>query len=251
MLRIPVVRLPLLRVPLCSSGHPAGHPARPFSTGFAALKKAKKGGKQDAKSHHQEAAAQETQEEDPSAVLKPLEASLKESIEVFKKRVNETKQGTANANIFDKLEVPVAHKEVYPFTSVAQTSLKGRNLIITVFDPNNVKHVVSSVLGSGLNMNPQQVPNFPQQLKVALPPPTAETRSEILAALKRDFEHFKQSPSKHSLGSARQHALKQLKGFEKKNDKVKKVLQDVEKIYKKYLDELQTQFKAAEKSVSN
>jgi ribosome recycling factor len=219
--------------------------ARLFSSGILAFKKAKKGGKLDAKQTEEP-----TTEEDPTAVIPQLEQSFKESIDQFKKKTNETKQGNSNSKIFDQLEVPVNHKETSPFTSVAQTSLKGRNLIITVFDPNNVKHVVSSVLSSGLNMNPQTVPNFPQQLKVALPPPTAETRKEIAAALKKDFEHFKQSPSKHSLSSARANALKELKAFEK-NDKVKKVSQDVEKLHKKYVEELQKQFKTAEKSVLN
>lgn len=230
-----VLRIRALRVPLS---------ARPFSTSTPTLKKAKKD-KDHGKKGKEE--PETTVEEDPSSVLTPLEAACKEAIELFKKKTAETKQGNANPTIFDQLKVEI-HKENQPFTSIAQTSLKGRNLLITVFDPNNVKHIVSSVLASGMNMNPQAVPNFPQQLKVSLPPPTAETRKEIAAALKKDFDHFKHGTTKHSLSAARGHALKQLKEFQK-NDQVKKLAQDVEKVHKKWVDELTKQYKQAEKSV--
>jgi len=118
-----------------------------------------------------------------------------------------------------------------------------------VFDPNNTKNVVSSVLASGLNMNPETVPNFPQQLKVPLPPPTAETRQQIARNIKDEFDALKNSHDKFSLATARASAMKELKAFQKTDDAVKKVTQEVEKLHKKYGDELQTQFKAAEKAV--
>ncbi|ONH69151.1 Ribosome-recycling factor, mitochondrial [Cyberlindnera fabianii] len=222
---------------------------RCFSAHPALQKKASK----PAKSKHvnKKAAAVDEEplaEEDPSKVLKELEKQMSDSLEQFKKRLAETKQGAANPSVFDNLDVPVGHGETQPYVAVAQTAIKGRNLIITVFDPANVKHVVSAVLASGLNMNPQEVPNFPQQLKVPLPAPTAEHRKEIAKELKKDFEHFKQSPSKHSLSSARAVALKDLKSYVK-NDTVKKAEKEVEKLHKKFLDELQKQLKAAEKSV--
>ena len=197
------------------------------------------------------AAAKEQDEdvsvEDPSHVLPNLEAKYKECLEQHKKKISETKLGAANPKLFDKLEVEI-NKKPQIFTSLAQTALKGRNLIITVFDPSNTKHVVSTVLASGMNMNPETVPNFPQQLKVPLPPPTAESRQEIAKQLKVDFEKFKNSNDKHSLSFARASAMKELKKFEK-TDVIKKTLADVEKLHKKYSEELQTQYKAAEKSV--
>lgn len=92
--------------------------------------------------------------EDPSHVLPNFEAKLKESLEHHKKSITETKLGANNPTIFDKISVDTG-KGRQIFTSVAQTAMKGRNLIITVFDPNNTKHVVSAILGSGLNINPE------------------------------------------------------------------------------------------------
>lgn len=222
--------------------------ARPLSYTFALYKqKNKKSGGSKGKDRGAVKEDTDLAVEDPSHVLPNLEAKYKECLEQHRKKVTETKLGAANPKVFDKLEVEI-NKKPQIFTSLAQTALKGRNLIITVFDPNNSKHIVSSVLGSGLNMNPETVPNFPQQLKVPLPPPTAESRQEIAKQLKADFEKFKNSSDKHSLSTARASAMKELKTFEK-TDTIKKISNDVEKLHKKYADELQTQFKAAEKSV--
>ncbi|CCH44129.1 hypothetical protein BN7_3687 [Wickerhamomyces ciferrii] len=230
----------------------AGVSVRPLSSTSILYKpKAKKGGKADkggkgknAKSEEEEEVVEEA---DPTIVLGKLEAKFKESLEHHKKRIAETKLGAANPKIFDNIQVEI-NKKPHIFTSLAQTALKGRNLIITVFDPNHSKNIVSSVLGSGLNMNPETVPNFPQQLKVPLPPPTVETRHEIAKQLKKDFDNFKNSNDKFALSTARAAALKELKTF-KKSDAIKKVSNDVEKLFKKYSDELQNNFKAAEKSV--
>lgn len=204
------------------------------------------------KGSNKKGAAQEQDDEviveDPSHVLPNLEAKLKECLEQHKKAMAETKLGSANPKIFDKISVEV-NKKPQIFTSLAQTAIKGRNLIITVFDPNNTKHIVSAILASGLNINPEPIPNTPQQLKVPLPPPTSETKQQIAKELKKDFEKFKNSNDKHSISTARSATMKELKSFDQKSDQLKKIVKDAERIYKKYADELQAQYKAAEKSV--
>jgi ribosome recycling factor len=188
-------------------------------------------------------------QEDPSLILKELEAKYQESLNHFREKVAVTKQGNSNPNLFDDLKVALNHGEVADFLSIAQTSLKGRNLIITVFDPIYAKHVISAILQTNLNLNPEHVPNMPQQLKVSLPPVTRETKLDIVKELKKNFEFFKNSNSfKYSLSSNRADALKELKQF-KKNDQTKKTTNDIEKLHKKYTNDLQELFRSAEKQI--
>lgn len=225
----------LVKAPQCA-------PVKAFSTSFVTFKKEKK-------SAAKEVAQEEV--EDPSIILKSLEDKYKESLTQFKAKTAITRQGNSNPKIFDELKVSLNHNEVVDYLSIAQTSLKGRNLIITVFDPMYSKHVISAILNAGLNLNPEQVPNIPQQLKVSLPPITTESRLAILKELKKNFEFFKNSNSfKYSLSFNRAEALKELKQF-KKNDQVKKVNQDVEKLHKKYTTDLQELLKSVEKQVMN
>ncbi|SCV05577.1 LANO_0H10550g1_1 [Lachancea nothofagi CBS 11611] len=169
------------------------------------------------------------------------------TIELHKKNLNEVKSGASNPAIFDKLKVG---KDGSKFTDLATTSTKGRNgLIVTVFDPKDTKLIVSTILAAGLNLNPERIPNNEQQLKISLPPPTTETRKQTCKQLKEIFEEYKNSANKNSLGHARSEILKELKKIDKKNDSVKKITQDLEKLHKDYITKLQDSLKQAEKSV--
>ncbi|SCU88443.1 LAFA_0E12728g1_1 [Lachancea sp. 'fantastica'] len=184
---------------------------------------------------------------DIKSYIQRATTAFEKSVELHKKRLNELKAGNSNPAIFDKLKVG---KENLKFTDVATTSMKGRNsLLVTVFDPKDTKSVVSTILGAGLNLNPERIPNNEQQLKVALPPPTTETRKQNCKLLKDVFEEYKNSANKHSLGHIRGEILKELKTIDKKNDSVKKVIQDLEKVHKDYTSKLQDSLKQAEKSV--
>lgn len=221
---------------------------RGFSSSLVTFKKVKAG---KASSKHSSKVVEEEplSQEDPSLILKELEAKYQESLNHFREKVAVTKQGNSNPNLFDDLKVALNHGEVADFLSIAQTSLKGRNLIITVFDPIYAKHVISAILQTNLNLNPEHVPNMPQQLKVSLPPVTRETKLDIVKELKKNFEFFKNSNSfKYSLSSNRADALKELKQF-KKNDQTKKTTNDIEKLHKKYTNDLQELFRSAEKQI--
>ncbi|CAR24873.1 Rrf1p [Lachancea thermotolerans CBS 6340] len=215
---------------------------RQFQTCYNLLKKAsKKSGKG------------KIDEEEPTEVVDVKQYVLKAktqfsvTLDLHKKKLSEIRAGSASPSIFDKLSVG---KENSKFTDVATTSMKGKNsLIVTVFDPKDTKSVVSSILAAGLNLNPEKIPNNDQQLKISLPPPTTETRKQTCKQLKEVFEEFKNSANKNSLGHIRGDILKQLKNIDKKNDSVKKVIQDLDKLHKEYTNTLQEQLKQAEKNV--
>ncbi|GMM35986.1 Rrf1 protein [Saccharomycopsis crataegensis] len=218
---------------------------RSFSTSTIAYKK---GGKAKGKAKNNVEPEAEEEEFDSVGFLRDVEKKYKDSIEVYKKKSSESKSGKTNTKIFDNLSIPLAHNQSAKFTDVAQTTLKGRNLLITLFDPNDSKHVVSAVLGAGLNLNPQVDQKNPQLLKVPLPAPTAEVKIEAVKNLKSVFETFKSSSSKFAFTSIRSDALKELKKL-KGGDEVKKIMKNVEDLNKQYNKKLADQFKDLEKSM--
>ncbi|AET38683.1 Rrf1p Ecym_3184 [Eremothecium cymbalariae DBVPG len=186
---------------------------------------------------------------DVQSYLKEAEQKFKASLEVCKKKLGDKKLGVANGNIFNHLTVGT---EKMKFTDLAATSLKGRNsLTVTVFDPKYTKKVISAILASGLNLNPERIANNEQQLKIPLPPVTTEVRQQLCKDLKKVFEEYKGSSNVHSLSHIRGEVLRDLKALQKKNDSVKKVIQDVEKLHKTYVLKLQEQLKQAEKKIMN
>ncbi|CAI4039417.1 hypothetical protein SMKI_08G0820 [Saccharomyces mikatae IFO 1815] len=188
----------------------------------------------------------EEDEVDVNDLLKKAEAQFKKTLETQKQKLNEIKQGNFNPKVFNSLTFRNNRK----FTDIATTSLKGKNaLLITVFDPKDVKTVISGVLAANLNLTPERVPNNDLQLKVSLPPPTTESRLKVTKDLKRVFEEYKQSSLKDSLGTIRGSILKEFKSF-KKDDAVRKAERDLEKLHKDYVGKLHDQFQQVEKSVT-
>ncbi|ODQ81755.1 hypothetical protein BABINDRAFT_6409 [Babjeviella inositovora NRRL Y-12698] len=219
-----------------------------FSSTSSAWAKKVKATKKGGRSRNEELAAEPTPEV-AEVDFTVLEAEFKQVIELYKTKVTEVKLGKSNPKIFDHLKVDI-HKKELPFTQVAQTNAQGgRNLIITVFDPSDAKNVVSAILAADMNINPQQDPNNSQLLKVQLPPPSADSKVESIKALKREFDYLKTAnANKSSLTDIRGRAIKPFKNS-KMSDIEKKIIQDIEKIYKKYVDLLADTFKAAEKSL--
>lgn len=164
-------------------------------------------------------------------------------------KLNECKQGVSNIHIFDSLKLANGDK----FTDVATTTQKGKNmLLVTVFNPNDVKRVISCILASGLNLTPEKMSNDPneQMLKITLPPKTKESRLQQVKELKQIFENFKNSHLNYSLGVIRRDYMSRLKKIQQ-NDDVKKCIKELEILHKEYVNKLQEQFKHVEKNILN
>ncbi|KAK5773937.1 hypothetical protein RI543_004691 [Arxiozyma heterogenica] len=164
-------------------------------------------------------------------------------------KLNECKQGISNVHIFDTLKLANGTK----FTEVATTTQKGKNmLLVSVFNPNDVKKVVSCILASGLNLTPEKMSNDPneQMLKVTLPPKTKESRLQQVKELKQIFENFKNSNLNYSLGVIRRDYMNKLRKVQQ-NDDVKKCMKELEALHKDYVNKLQEQFKHVEKNILN
>lgn len=172
-------------------------------------------------------------------------------IETFGRTANEIKLGKTNPAIFDKLTINT-HDGELPYTSVAQTAVKGRKFVITVFDPSHTKSIINAVLDSGLNMNPQIDPNNNQTLNVPLPPITTESKKENVKSLKLTFEKFKNgsgTKSSSSLSSIRADIKHRISKKKKLSDGEQRVVNDFEKLHKKFVDKLNDVFKASEKAI--
>lgn len=229
---------------------------RNFQTSFVLLaKKTKaKGGNKKGKSELEETIEEESiDNQGPEIDFKDATDKFKGVIERFSKQANEAKLGKTSPNLFDKLMVETADGEI-PFTSVAQTAIKGRNFIITVFDPANIKSIINAVLGSTLNMNPQIDPTNKQSLKVPLPPLTTESKKENAKQLKSVFERFKNGSGRAngSLATIRGDVKNKFQKNHKKNklsDAEEKVFKDFEKLHKEYTDKLSDVFKSAEQAI--
>ncbi|CAR29780.1 hypothetical protein ZYGR_0AD04640 [Zygosaccharomyces rouxii] len=220
---------------------------RQFTTSQLLLKKAS-GGKKNPKASQSKDTDNAEETVDISEFIKKAQNSFENTLELHKKKLNEFKQGVANPRIFDELKLQNGSK----FSEAASTSTKGKNaLLVTVYDPKDTKHVISTIMAAGLNLNPERVPNNDQQLKISLPPMTTETRTRMCKDLKKVFEEYKNSSSKDSLGHVRGEILKDLKKLAKKNDSVRKAVQDVEKVHKDYVNKMQQQLAQAEKNVMN
>ncbi|KAH3899173.1 related to Ribosome-recycling factor, mitochondrial [Saccharomycodes ludwigii] len=217
-----------------------------FSTVSYRFAKKPKSSKNKKKTDEQQPAdAEETVTLNIKDYQKNVACEMNEILELHKKKINESKMGLSNPKIFDKLMVGSSK-----FVDVATTTTKGRNMfIVTVFDPSNTKNVISAILGSGMNLNPERLPDNEQQLKISLPPVTSESRNKLAKELKRIFEDFKNTNKSGSLSSVRSKYMKDLKEFDQKNQDVKKCIQEVEKIHKDFVSKLHEQFKQAEKNI--
>ncbi|GEQ68365.1 hypothetical protein JCM33374_g2033 [Metschnikowia sp. JCM 33374] len=174
-------------------------------------------------------------------------------LDKFAKHANESKLGKTNPQIFDNLAVETPDGEL-PYTAVAITAVKGRNFIITVFDPANVKHVVNAVLASGLNMNPVSDPANKQMLKVPLPPVTTESKKESIKQLKGVFDKLKNGPggsgkNASTLSAIRADIKNKISSKKKMSDQEQTLWKKVEGVHKDYVKKLDDSFKAAETAI--
>lgn len=238
-----VIRTPVIRLPVKHAN---------FHTTSVQLAKAKKGGgKPNKKSKEVEEDSNDTPNLKEILDLKEIETRFNKIIELFTKTANETKLGKTNPSIFDKLTINTDDGD-QPFINLAQTSIKGRKFVITVFDPQYTSSIINSILSSNLNMNPQIDPSNKQTLNIPLPPVTTEMKKENIKVLKNELEKFKTGNKNSSLNSIRSDIKNKLSKYSKKNnlsDSDNKLVSTFEKLHKTHVDKLNEVFKNAEQAI--
>lgn len=219
------------------------------ATNFILAKNKKKGGKGGKESKGSKSSNDDTNESSTPFTInfKETESAFQGLLDNFNKKAHEIKLGKTNPNIFDHLSVKIDNKPTR-FNSLAQTSIKGRNLIITVFDNSNVQSLKNAILDSNLNLNPTEDSMNKQILKVPLPPITTETKSENVKLLKTHYEKFK-SNNTNSLNSIRHDIKQKFTKAKTKSDAELKEYKKFEDLHKLYLDKLHDALKNNEKTL--
>ncbi|CCG23092.1 Rrf1 protein [Candida orthopsilosis Co 90-125] len=196
----------------------------------------------------------ETEVVTPTIDFKEATAKFESIISKFEKLANEIKLGKLNPKIFDNLLVNIGNQkdvEEVPFNTIAQTSVKGRNFIITLFDPSNAQAIINTIIGSGLNMSGVVDPTNKFNIKVPLPPITLETKQNDVKLLKELFDKLRNNKT-GSLTSVRgdiRHKFQSHLKTHKLSDSENKQLSQLEKLHKLYVDKLQESFKKFEKRI--
>lgn len=190
--------------------------------------------------------------EAPQVDLGEATKQLQAVVDRFAKHANEAKLGKTNPLVFNSLKIETQDGEV-PFPLVAQTSVKGRNFTITVFDPANTQSIINAVLASDLNMNATADPTNKQTLKVPLPPVTTESKKEDVKQLKQVFEKMRNGHSHNknarTLASIRSDMKSKIQTKKKLTDEESKVWAEYEKIHKAHVTKLSEIFKSAEEAI--
>ncbi|CAI5755933.1 unnamed protein product [Candida verbasci] len=181
----------------------------------------------------------------PTINFNDVTSKFESIISKFTKISNEIKMGKSNPKIFDNLSI---NDEI--FTNLASTSIKGRNYIITLFDPSVSKHVISRIIEE-FNMSGVLDPNNKFQIKIPLPPITKESKTADVKHLKEVFEKFKHNKT-NSLNAIRGDIRNKFQGALKHHhvsDVEKRQLDELDRLLSTYTDKLTETFKAAEKQI--
>lgn len=155
---------------------------RPFSTTQIFEKKGKNNAPRDSQKTGTKASPQEYDASDFTMLHEGITKSLtKLDEDLSKLRTG----GRFNPELLESVRVSLDKdsKETFKISELAQVLPKGgRSLMILVGEHDHVKHIISSIQNSSLNLQPVQDPHNANQLNVPLPPPTKESRDAAQAA---------------------------------------------------------------------
>jgi len=155
---------------------------RPFSSTPSALKKGGKAAREATRAAEPSASSPETDFSD----LSTLEAEISKAIEKLKTDLSKLRTGGRfNPEAIETLRVQPEKnsKTTYPLSDLAQVVPKGRTMQILVSEESYVKPVSSAIQGSKLSLTPTPDPTGQSAtlLVVQVPPPTAESRRQVVA----------------------------------------------------------------------
>lgn len=140
----------------------------------------KKGGKAAREATRPAEPEESTPETDPFD-LSTLEADTSKAIEKLKTDLSKLRpSGRFNPELLETLRVQPqkTSNTTYPLSDLAQVVPKGRTMQILVSEEAYVKPVASAIQGSRLSLTPESA--GPTLLTVQVPPPTAESRRQVV-----------------------------------------------------------------------
>ncbi|EMR11412.1 hypothetical protein PNEG_00435 [Pneumocystis murina B123] len=117
---------------------------------------------------------------------KKLNESLNDAILYLKKESESLKMGRSNLSLLDNLKIPISKKKSALLKDLAHVSMQNnKSILLTIYDNDNTKILVSTIRSSSLGLNPVIHPLNPHQYIIPLPPLTKENQKKKLIEISK------------------------------------------------------------------
>ncbi|KAG9997893.1 ribosome recycling factor, partial [Aureobasidium melanogenum] len=226
---------------------------RTFSNTPATLKKGGKAAREASRaesSSSSSSSAATAGSEDPFD-FSALESDISDAVEKLKSDLSQLRQGGRfNPQVLESLRVQLKQGGPVKLGDLAQVVPKGRVVQVVVGEQEHLKPVTSSIQSANLNLTPQADPTGqnPLLLNIPIPPPTAESRKQAVAAAAKAGD-----VANNSVRNARQGQQKKLRAMQlaksARPDDLKKAGTQMEKVVEKGVQEVKKIVDAAKKAL--
>ncbi|KTW30708.1 hypothetical protein T552_00420 [Pneumocystis carinii B80] len=138
---------------------------------------------------------------------KKLNESINDAILYLKKESESLKMGSSNISLLDNLKIPISKKKNVLLKDLAHVSMQNnKSILLTIYDNDNTKILVSTIRSSSLGLNPVIHPSNPLQYVIPLPPLTEEGQKKKLTEISKLGEN-----TEITIRNIRSKGLKRLK----------------------------------------
>jgi ribosome recycling factor len=160
--------------------------------------------------------------------------SLSKSVDHIANDLKKLRTGKATPQLLDSVVVD-AYGSAMKINEVATVAApEATLLVVTPWDKSILENIEKAIASAQLNLNPVVDGDL---IRIVVPPLTEERRKEMVKVL-----HQKVEEGKKMMRSIRQDAKKEIENLEGEDgvseDDIKINLEELEKIFKKYLDQL-------------
>ncbi|KAG4306160.1 hypothetical protein PORY_000148 [Pneumocystis oryctolagi] len=113
--------------------------------------------------------------------IEKLNNNINNVISYLKKESESFKMGRSNPSLLHNLRVSIPKGKSALLKELAHVSMKNnKSMILTIYDSDNIKYLISTIRASSLGLNPVVNPSNPLQYVIPLPPLTKEGQKKIL-----------------------------------------------------------------------
>ncbi len=176
---------------------------------------------------------------------KPYEKRMQQALEHFEGELTKVRTGRAHPDMLSSIQVE-AYGSLMPLNQVANvTTPEAQQLLVSPFDPSNVKAISDAIRTSNLGFNPSDDGRI---VRVPIPPLTEERRREMVKSLGEKVEDCR-----IAMRTIRQDALKDAKRMkdakELSEDDVKQIEKGIDDDMKDYQAKIDQLFKEKEQDI--
>lgn len=176
---------------------------------------------------------------------KPYETRMQHALEHFEGELTKVRTGRAHPDMLSSVMVE-AYGSAMPLNQVANvTTPEAQQLLVSPFDPSNVKAIADAIRTSNLGFNPSDDGRI---VRVPIPPLTEERRREMVKTLGEKVEDCR-----IAMRTIRQDTLKDAKRMkdakELSEDDVKQIEKGIDDDMKDYQAKIDQLFKEKEQDI--